>query len=99
MRDLPLAVSFGRDDHLHLLGAEETSDFIRVVAFVGYQCFGLMVLDQVLGTLALGLFSTGEQEPKRPSQRITEQMDLSGQSATGSPQSLFTRPLFPVAAC
>jgi hypothetical protein len=41
----------------------------------------------------------GQQQTQRPAQGITKHVNLRGQSSTGSPQSLLTRPLFPVAAC
>ena len=51
------------------------------------------------GALAVGLLPAGQQQAQRSAQGITQQMNLGGQSATGSPQSLLARPLFPVAAC
>jgi hypothetical protein len=40
-----------------------------------------------------------EKEAQRPAQRVGEHVDFSGQSSSGTPQSLILAPPFPVAAC
>ena len=98
VRDGLDAVDFGRDDGTHALLSHKGTDGIGVVALVGDNALGFLALQERDGLLAVGLFPSGEQEAQGASQAIAKQVDFGGQSATGSPQSLLTRPLFPVAA-
>ena len=96
---LMLSVALGWNDGLHSFGTGEDANRIGIVAFVGNHCLGSLSRQQRRGALAIGLLPAGEQQAQGPAQRIAEQMNLGGQSAMGSPQSLLARPLFPVAAC
>ena len=93
------AVALGRNDRLHSFGASQRANRIGIVAFIGDYRLGGLSGQQRRGALAVGLLPAGQQQPQWSAQGITQQMNLGGQSATGSPQSLLARPLFPVAAC
>lgn len=93
------AVALGGNDNLHSFGASQRANRIGIVAFIGDYRLGGLSGQQRRGALAVGLLPAGQQQTQRSSQGITQQMNLGGQSATGSPQSLLARPLFPVAAC
>lgn len=96
---LMAAVALGGNDRLHSFAARQGANRIGIVAFVSDDRLGRLPRQQRRDALAIGLFAASQQQPQRSAQRIAEQMNLGGQSATGSPQSLLTRPLFPVAAC
>lgn len=96
---LMFAGALGWNDCLHSVGSDERSNLVGIVAFVGNHCLGGLSGQQRRGALAVRLLSSGEQQAQWAAQRIAEHMNLGGQSSTGSPQSLLTRPLFPVAAC
>lgn len=97
--DPALPVALGRDDGLHFPLLKPTTNLVGIVALVRNQALGTLVLQQRGCTLTIGLFSSGEQQPQGPSQPVAQQMNLSRQSSSGSPQSLVGRPLFPAAAC
>lgn|SRR6516164_8756708 len=96
---LMLAGALSWDNRLHSVGSDERSNFIGIIAFVGNHRLGRLSGQQRRGALAIGFLSSGQQQAQRSAQRIAEHMNFGGQSSTGSPQSLLTRPLFPVAAC
>ena len=99
MRDVFPPIGFGGDNRLHLCGRDEISDGVGVVATVGDHRLGGESLQERRCTLAIGLLTAGQKKTQGASQPITEQMNLGGQSSTGSPHRLLTRPLFPVVAC
>ena len=96
---LMFAGALGWNDRLHSVGSDERSNLVGIIAFVSNHRLGRLSGQQRWGALAVGLLPTGQQQAQWSAQRIAEQMNLGGQSSTGSPQSLLTRPLFPVAAC
>ena len=96
---LVFAGALGGNNRLHLFSSEERPNLIGIITFIGNHRLGRVSSEQLQGALAIGLLPSGQQQAQRPSQCITEHMNLRGQSSTGSPQSLFARPLFPVAAC
>jgi len=96
---LMCAGALGGDNRLHSVGPDERSNFIGIIAFVGNHRLGRLSGQQRRGALAIRFLSSAQQQAQRPAQRIAEHMNFGGQSSTGSPQSLLTRPLFPVAAC
>ena len=96
---LVFASALGWNNRLHSFGSNERSDLVGIITFIGNHRLGGVSGQQCRGALAVGLLPSGQQQAQWPSQRIAKQMNLRGQSATGSPQSLLTRPLFPVAAC
>jgi hypothetical protein len=96
---LVFASPFGGNYRLHSFGPDQGSHLVGIVTFIGNHRLGRVSGQQCRGTLTIGLLPSGQQQAQRPAQRIAQQMNLRSQSATGSPQSLLTRPLFPVAAC
>jgi len=96
---LVFASALGWNNSLHSFGADERSDFIGIITFVGNYRLGRVSVQQRRGALAVSLLPSCKQQAQGSSQRVTEHMNFGGQSSTGSPQSLLTRPLFPVAAC
>lgn len=96
---LMFAGALGWDNCLHSFGLDERSNFIGIIAFVSDHGLGRVSGQQCRGALAIRFLSSGQQQAQWSPQRIAEHMNLGGQSSTGSPQSLLTRPLFPVAAC
>ena len=99
MAVLMFAGALGWNDRLHSVGSDERSNLIGVIAFVGNHRLGRLPGQQRRGALAISFLSCGQQQAQRSAQSIAKHVDLGGQSSTGSPQSLLTRPLFPVAAC
>lgn len=96
---LMFACALGWNDCLHSVGSDQRPHLVGVITFIGDYRLGRVSREQCRGALAVGLLPCGQQQAQRPTQRIAEHMNLGGQSSTGSPQSLLTRPLFPVAAC
>jgi len=96
---LVFAGAFGWNNRLHLFDSDERSNLVGIIAFIGNHRLGRVSGQQRWGALAISLLPSGQQQAQRPSQRIAKHMNLGSQSSTGSPQSLLTRPLFPVAAC
>ena len=96
---LVFAGALGWNNRLHLFSSDERPNLIGIITFVGDHRLGGVSSQQRRGALAVSLLSSGQQQTQRPSQRIAKHVNLGRQSSTGSPQSLFTRPLFPVAAC
>jgi len=96
---LVFARALGWNNGLHSFGADERSNLVGIVTFVGNHRLGRVSGQQRRGALAVSLLAAGKQQAQGSSQRVTEHMNFRGQSSTGSPQSLLTRPLFPVAAC
>lgn len=96
---LMFARALGWNDCLHSVGSDQRPHLVGVITFIGDHRLGRVSREQCRGALAVRLLSSSEQQAQRSAQRIAEHMNLGGQSSTGSPQSLLTRPLFPVAAC
>jgi len=96
---LVFASALGWNNGLHSFGADERSDLVGIITFVANHRLGRVFGQQRRGALAVSLLPAGKQQAQGSSQRVTEHMNFRGQSATGSPQSLLPRPLFPVAAC
>lgn len=78
---------------------DEGAEVVAVVSLVGEHVSRPEAVQQGrrLGHVA-GL-TGGEQDAQRPALGIGGQVDFSGQSASGTPQSLVPAPPFPVAAC
>mgnify|MGYP000698504817 CR=1 FL=1 len=93
------AVSLSGHDGSHPFAPDESPDLVGVVSLVGNDSLGPLFFQQGLGAPAVGLLPAGEQQAQRSPQLIAQQMNLGRQSSPGPPQSLFGRPLFPVAAC
>jgi hypothetical protein len=96
---LMFASTFSWNNRLHSFASDERSNLIGIITFIGDHRFGGVSGQQCRGALAVRLLPSGQQQAQRSSQRIAKHMNLGSQSSTGSPQSLLTRPLFPVAAC
>ena len=96
---LVFASALGWNNRLHSFGPDERSNLVGIITFVGNHRLGRVSGQQRRGALAVSLLPAGQQQAQGSSQRIAEHMNLRSQSSTGSPQSLLTRPLFPVAAC
>lgn len=92
-------IGFRRDDRFDVLPGQQRAQGVGIIAPVGDEGFGWLVFEQFRGAQTVGLLAACKQQAQRPPQSIAQQMDLGGQSTTGSPQRLVTRPLFPVAAC
>jgi hypothetical protein len=96
---LVFAGALGWDNCLHSFGSDERSNLVGIIAFIGNHRLGRLSGQQRRGTLAVRLLPSGQQQAQWSAQGIAEHMNFRSQSTTGSPQSLLTRPLFPVAAC
>ena len=93
------ARALGWNNGFHSFGSDERSNLVGIITFIGNHRLGRVSGQQRRGALAVSLLPSGQQQAQRSAQGIAKHMNLGGQSATGSPQSLLTRPLFPVAAC
>jgi hypothetical protein len=58
---LVLAVAHGGNDRFHLPGANESTNLIGVIAFVGNHRLGGLSRQQRRRALAVGLFSAGKR--------------------------------------
>ncbi len=95
-----LAVALGRDDRLHAEGGEQRTQGVGVVGAVGDGAFGANAFEQGGCARNLGGLARREQQAQGPPERIAQQVDLGGQSSSGTPQRLvFVAPFLPVAAC
>jgi hypothetical protein len=98
-----LATAVRRDHGLHAGRLDRVADGIAVVGFVGDDRIALNAAQHRLGGAALMHLAAGQSEPQRPAEGIGQQMDLGGQSSSGTPQSLVRSPFLaaplPVAAC
>ena len=72
---------------------------VAVVGGVGESMLGPEALDQGWCLWRTAGLARGQDDAKRPALGIGDQVDLGGQSASGTPQSLVLVPPFPVAAC
>lgn len=70
-----------RNDSLTALCRDGLDEGIRVVALVGHDEFGGLILDQRRGLLDIGDLTRGENDPQRITQGIDGHMQLGGQSA------------------
>ena len=94
------AVAFGRDHGDRAHAGDMLNDGVAVVALVGQHRLGLAVSQQGDGLGAVVELPCGHGKVDRQAQLIGEQVDLSRQASSGTPQSLVFAPfLRPVAAC
>ncbi len=97
---LLFAIGLGRNDHLASHRFDMFDDGVRVIAFVGQHRLGSSLAQQGEGLGAVVDVSTREEKAQRLAELIAEQMNLGGQTSSGTPQSLVRPPfLRPVAAC
>jgi hypothetical protein len=97
---LLFAVSFGRDNRNRAHGGHMLDDGIGVVAFIGQHMADFPLSQQGDGLGAVVDLPGGHGEVHRQTPFIGQQMNLGGQTSSGTPQSLVRAPfLRPVAAC
>jgi hypothetical protein len=97
---LRFAVASRRDDGLRSVGSNLLQNCIRVIAFVGDDILAPTSTEES-GCLGRFVYLSARQpEVYGLAPLVTQQMNLSGQSSAGTPQSLVGAPfLRPVAAC
>lgn len=94
-----LARPVRRDDGLGALCLDERAQGVAVIGLVGEDVARRYAREQFRGGGDVALLAWRDDDPQRSAARIDEQMDLGGQSSSGTPQRLVPRPPFPPAAC
>jgi hypothetical protein len=85
----PLAVALRRDDHLLSCSSERIDHpFISIKGFVGDQCVGAHVWQQVVGADQIMHLAAGQMEADRIAKGIDQGVDFGAQSAARTPDSL-----------
>src|SRR5215469_2778622 len=97
------ATADGRDHRLHVGRFDSAADGIAIIGSVADDGLALNAVQHRLGHPAFMHLAAGQTDPQRPAEGISQQMDLGGQSSSGTPQSLVRSPFLaaplPVAAC
>ena len=91
--------ALGRDHSLCAQAGDKATKSIAVIASVGDDPPGGLPFEQCMRLREIVRLTGCEEKPKRPAECIRQEMDFSGQSSSGAPQSLILAPPFPVAAC
>ena len=78
------AIAAGRDDHLYLLGCEQVSQRVRIVAFVGNNSVKMERGEQRFSLGHIMAFTPSQDELEGKAQGIDEEMDLAAESAPAS---------------
>ena len=76
-----LSIAAGGDDHLYLLGCEQLSQRVRIVAFVGNYGIKIERGEQRFGLGHVMALTPGQDELEGKAQGIDEEMDLAAESA------------------
>ena len=84
------AAAVGRDHRLHAGRLDGVADGIAVIGFIGDDRTALNAAQHRFGGTALMHLTTGQPDPQRPAEGVGQQMDLGGQSSSGTPQSCAT---------
>ena len=75
------AIAAGGDDHLYLLGCEQLSQRVRIVAFVGNNGVIIEGGEQRFSLGHIMALTPGQDELEGKAQGIDEEMDLAAESA------------------
>ncbi len=78
------AIAAGRDDHLYMLGCEQLSQRVRIVAFVGNNGVIIERGEQRFSLGHIMALTPGQDELEGKAQGIDEEMDLAAESAPAS---------------
>lgn len=97
--DEPFAGWIAGDDGLGTLAGNEFAQRIAVISFVGDHMIGAEAFEESGCLRGIAVLAWGEDDAHRTPTAIDGEVDLGGQSSSGSPQSLVLVPPFPVAAC
>ena len=87
------------DDGLGALAGDEFAQGVAVIGLVSDHVVGLEALKQGGRLRGIAALTRGEDNAHRAPPTVDGEVDLGGQSSSGSPQSLVLAPPFPVAAC
>ena len=99
VRDLASAPWIAGNDGAGPDGRNAVADLVAVIGLVGQNVVGLKALHQREGLRCIAGLARGEDDAERPAEAIGGEVDLGGQTSSGTPQSLVAVPPFPVAAC
>ena len=99
MRDRPPAGWIAGDDGTSAALGGAGADVVAVLGGAGQGVPGLEALHQGRSLWRVADLARGQDDPKGPAPGVGGQVDLGGQSASATPQSLVAIPPFPVAAC
>lgn len=99
VRDDHLAGSVGWDDGCCAHPGDEHAQGVAVIGFVGEHGFAGLATKQGRCLSHVAGLSGRDNEPERAPERISQHVDLGGQSTSGAPQRLIPGPPFPLAAC
>ena len=99
MGDEELSASIGGYDRLGAAVGDEGAQIVAIVCFVGDDAAGGHAGEKLGRGGDVAVLAGGEDETEGSAAGIGEGVDLGGQSASGTPQSLIPRPPFPFAAC
>src|SRR6266568_6298093 len=99
MRNDEITRRFGGDDRLGAGFGDEVAQRIAIVSFVGDDATGAEIGQQLRCGGDVMRLPASQDEAQGPTERVGDDMDLGGQSSSGTPQSLIAVPPFPVAAC
>ena len=75
------AIAAGRDDDIYLLGCEQVSQRVRIVAFVGNNGIRIERGGQRFSLGHIMAFAPGQDELEGKAKGINEEMDLAAESA------------------
>ena len=99
MRDWGLSGPLGGNDGLRSPVSDLFPQVIGIKGFIGNNTAALAPFEQGGSHLAVMNLTRSQKDAQRAPLCIGEQMDLCGQSASGTPQILVRVPPFPAAAC
>jgi len=97
MRNDEITRRFGGDDRLGF--GDEVAQRFAIVSFVGDDATGAEIGQQLRCGGDVMRLPASQDEAQGPTERVGDDMDLGGQSSSGTPQTLIAVPPFPVAAC
>ncbi len=80
-------------------GRDVIADLVAVIGLVGQNVVGLEAGHEREGLRCIAGLARGEDDAERSAEGIGGEVDLGGQTSSGTPQSLVAVPPFPVAAC
>ncbi len=84
-----LAIAVERDDRLYLLGCEQVSQRVRIVAFIGNSGVKMEKGEQRFSLGHIMAFTSGQYELEGQAKGINEEMDLAAESTSTPAQALF----------